>query len=96
MSGADASRLYQLYCRYVDELNQALRTTGDRHSDVSVASHTEFINAWNSLSESHRESWRKQFELGHEEVAKRDRLKLLEAFTANRPTFAHVRFGRAA
>jgi hypothetical protein len=90
MNDPDTAQLYELYCRFTDQLNQAVDSSGARLSDVRTASYPEFMVVWNSLSELRRESWRIQFETGYEEVAKMEHLRLLRAFTSNKSTDAHV------
>jgi hypothetical protein len=96
MNNPDTVQLYELYCRFTEELNQAVNSSGARLSDVRTASYPEFMAVWNSLPKLRQESWRLQFETGHEEVAKMERLKLLRAFTSNKSTDANVTCPRAA
>ena len=55
---------------------------------MRTASYLEFVAVWDLLPESRRESWRRQFETGYEEVAKAERLELLRAFTSHISTNA--------
>ena len=42
MSDLRTSRLYELYCRFTEELNKAVRASGTRVSDVKATSYSEF------------------------------------------------------
>ncbi len=96
MNNGDTAQLYQLYCRFLEDLNQAVHSSGARLSDVRTASYLEFVAVWDLLPESRRESWRRQFETGYEEVAKAERLELLRAFTSHISTNASDTCLRAA
>jgi hypothetical protein len=96
MIGTDSAQLYQLYCRFTEEINQAAPFKSPHFSKVRTASYQEFSAAWNSLTDSRRKAWRLEFEAGYEGIANAERLKLLGAFLPNRSTQAISTCLRAA
>jgi hypothetical protein len=83
MSDLRTSRLYELYCRFTEELNKAVRASGTRVSDVKATSYSEFMAVWSSLSGPRRKSWEHQFEAGFADVAKAEHQALRGAFAPN-------------
>ena len=96
MGEQDRERLYDLYCGYIERVNQGVNGQRFRVAALKSATHPDFLAIWNSISEQQRQWWRQRFESGYEVVAEAQHRKLVAAFTANAMPATSVRSVRAA
>ncbi len=90
------ANLYAWYCDYIHHVNQSARRRSSDMRDIIVASESDFLAIWNTLSESRRNLWRRKFEAGYDEIANSDRRKLAAALSCGSVDQTDFNASRAA